>query len=103
DEYGEFDDELDEFDELDDDADKPDNNLKESNEIGEKLEIIREFRAADIKIPELSLTLQRHTNVIYTSRFINTHDTSQKYHKEKSDQLNAIDEIASDFVDFKIP
>ncbi|RIB22814.1 kinase-like domain-containing protein [Gigaspora rosea] len=36
-------------------------------------------------------------------RFINTHDISQKYHKEKSDQLNVIDEIASDPVDFKIP
>ncbi|KAF0533038.1 hypothetical protein F8M41_010738 [Gigaspora margarita] len=103
DEYDEFD----EYDELDedelDDADKLDNNLKESNVISEKLEIIREFRVADLKIPDLSSTLQKHSSVIYTSRFINTHVISQKYHKEKSGQLNAIDEIASDSVDFKIP
>ncbi|RIB22815.1 kinase-like domain-containing protein [Gigaspora rosea] len=102
DEYGEFDefDETDEYNELDefdkfDDADKPDNNLNESNGINEKLEIIREFRAADMKIPELSSTLQKYPNVIYSSRFINTHDVAQKYHKEKSDQLNAIDEIGN--------
>ncbi|KAF0533037.1 hypothetical protein F8M41_010737 [Gigaspora margarita] len=109
DEYAEFDefDELDEYDEFDefdelDDADNSDDNLEESNEIYKKLEIIREFRAADMKIPELSSTLQKYSNVIYTSRFINTHDIAQKYHKEKSDQLNAIDEFASDSVDFKI-
>ncbi|CAG8534993.1 20821_t:CDS:2, partial [Gigaspora rosea] len=58
--------------------------------------------AADRIIPELSITLREHPDIVYASRFINTHDIAQ-YYKEISDQFNIKDEIASASNDFEIP
>ncbi|CAG8685349.1 6943_t:CDS:1, partial [Gigaspora rosea] len=41
--------------------------------------IIGEFRTADMTIPELSIKLQEHSNIVYTSKFIQTIDTMDIY------------------------
>ncbi|CAG8549639.1 24301_t:CDS:2 [Cetraspora pellucida] len=72
DESGEFDefDESGEFDEFDE-SDEPDefdefyesNELGESDDSGEKQQIISEFMEADMRIHELSITLQEHPDI----------------------------------------
>ncbi|CAG8802171.1 34219_t:CDS:1, partial [Racocetra persica] len=83
-------DELNEFDKFNElnESDKFDE-LDESNE---KLKIISEFMAADMRIQELSITLQQHPDVKHASRFINTHEIAQQY-KKRSNQINITDEI----------
>ncbi|CAG8488236.1 8984_t:CDS:2 [Gigaspora rosea] len=48
--------------------------------------------AADRLIPDLSLTLREHPDIVYASRFTNTQDIAQ-YYKEISDQFNIKDEM----------
>ncbi|CAG8614014.1 11128_t:CDS:1, partial [Scutellospora calospora] len=55
-----------------------DEGIDELNESDEKLKIIREFREADMMIPELSMTLKEYSDVIYTSKFINTIEISKR-------------------------
>ncbi|RIB23383.1 hypothetical protein C2G38_2072937 [Gigaspora rosea] len=61
-----------------------------------------EFMAADRIIPELSITLREHPDIVYASTFINTRDIVQNY-KEISSQINIKDEIASASHNFEIP
>ncbi|CAG8792412.1 18521_t:CDS:1, partial [Racocetra persica] len=58
----------------------------------EKLKIISEFMAADMRIQELSVILQQYSDVKYKSRLINTLDIAQQY-KKRIDQINITDEI----------
>ncbi|RIB02722.1 kinase-like domain-containing protein [Gigaspora rosea] len=82
-------------------SNKPDEYDK-SDKSNEKLQIISEFMAADRIIPELSIILREHPDIVYASRFINTHDIAQ-YYKEISDQFNLKDEIASASNNIEIP
>ncbi|RIB21776.1 hypothetical protein C2G38_2175642 [Gigaspora rosea] len=50
------------------------NEYDQSDESNEKLQIINEFMAADKIIPELSITIREHSDIVYAIRFINTHD-----------------------------
>ena len=61
-------DESSEFDE----SDEPDESgeFYESDDSGEKQQIISEFMEADMRIHELSITLQEHPDIIYSSKFI---------------------------------
>ncbi|RIB21777.1 hypothetical protein C2G38_2077323, partial [Gigaspora rosea] len=79
-ESNEFDesDELNKSDELDK-FNKPDE-FNEIDEFNKKLQIINEFMIADMRIPELAITLNQ-----YASKFINTHDIAQQY-KKRSNQ-----------------
>ncbi|CAG8770671.1 3764_t:CDS:1, partial [Racocetra persica] len=66
-----------------DESSKP-NKLDGSDESDEKLQIISEFMDADARIPELSITLQEHPDIVYLSKYINTHNITQRY----KDQLS---------------
>ncbi|CAG8445743.1 15985_t:CDS:2 [Gigaspora rosea] len=93
-------DESDEFDEFNESNKSVE--YDKSDKTNEKLQIISEFMAADIIIPELSITLREHPDIVYASKFINTHDIAQ-YYKEISDKFNIKDEIASASNNFEIP
>ncbi|RIB17452.1 kinase-like domain-containing protein [Gigaspora rosea] len=85
DEFDEFDksDELDESNKLDE--------FDESDESNKELQIINEFMVADMRIPELSITLKKHPDIVYryASKFINTHDIAQQY-EERNNQIGSI-------------
>lgn len=80
-------DEFNEFDELDEYDNR--NEFNEPNESNEKSEIISEFMA-DRRIPELSVILKKHPDIVYTSKLINTHDIAQQYN-ERINQNNKYD------------
>ncbi|RIB17448.1 kinase-like domain-containing protein [Gigaspora rosea] len=82
-------DEFDESDELDE-TNKLDE-FDESDESNKELQIINEFMVADMRIPELSITLKEQHDIIYryASKFINTHDIAQQY-KERNGQIGSI-------------
>ncbi|CAG8540673.1 10521_t:CDS:1, partial [Scutellospora calospora] len=76
-EFNEFEEEIDELGESDESED-----IDNVDEFDEKLKTIREFREADMMIPELSIALHEHNDVIYTSKFINTREISQRVSSE---------------------
>ncbi|CAG8509346.1 6398_t:CDS:2, partial [Scutellospora calospora] len=86
--FDEFEEDIDELGEFDESED-----IDDFVESDEKFKTIREFREADMMIPELSIALKECPDVIYTSKFINTHEISQRF-EEKSDPA---------FNDLKIP
>ncbi|CAG8621012.1 17014_t:CDS:1, partial [Gigaspora margarita] len=93
-------DEFDEFDESDelDESNKLDE-FDEYDESNKELQIINEFMVADMKIPELSITLKEHPDIIYryASKFINTHDIAQQY-EERNNQIGMSDYIPRSIV-----
>ncbi|CAG8809593.1 34180_t:CDS:2, partial [Racocetra persica] len=90
--------EFDEFDEFDE-YNKPD----EFDESNERLKIISEFMAANMRIPELSIILKEYTDTVYryASEFLITHEIiyrcMSKYIKtqEIAQQYNNLDAYGS--------
>ncbi|CAG8772417.1 5716_t:CDS:1, partial [Cetraspora pellucida] len=81
--------------ESDEESDEFDDNpteYDEFDELDEKSKIKSEFMAADMKIQELSIILQKIPNVIHTSKFISTNDIARQF-KERRDKINILDEI----------
>ncbi|CAG8810839.1 20240_t:CDS:2, partial [Racocetra persica] len=69
-----------------DESNKPDR-FGEPDKSNEKSQIISEFMAADMKIPELSKNLKdlkEHSEYRYTSKLINTDEIAQQYRKRNN-------------------
>ncbi|CAG8738584.1 7482_t:CDS:2, partial [Gigaspora rosea] len=83
-------DKSDEFDDSNEFEDDKQNEFNESDGFNEKLQLVSEFIAADIKIPELSIILKEHPDIVYTSKLINRNDIVQEY-KVRNNQHNKYD------------
>ncbi|CAG8570336.1 18360_t:CDS:2 [Acaulospora morrowiae] len=82
---------MDKVDELEiDEIDESEIDLDQLNELNEsEVEICNKFWEADEIAKQLPLTLQKHQDAAYTSRYIDTYSIAQRYNKSVSNSADA--------------